>query len=207
MAQVRVKICGLTRVENAIAVAATGVDAIGLVFYKKSARYVDIAEAEKIAKAVGPFTTVTALFVNPTVDEVEQVLSRVPIHLIQFHGDESPEFCAQFNRPFIKAFRVRENVALEPLLARYDNACGWLLDAYVEDEYGGTGMSFDWSSIPNAIMKKIVLAGGLTPENVGKAVSHFEPLAVDVSGGVEQVKGIKCLLKVQAFVDAINAAQ
>nr|WP_286945166.1 phosphoribosylanthranilate isomerase [Pseudomonas sp. UBA6718] len=202
MTAVRVKICGITRVEDALAAAAAGADAIGLVFYAKSPRAVDIEQAREILAALPPFVTSVGLFVDAERSELERILASVPLDLLQFHGDESVQQCEAFGRPYIKALRVKAGDDIAAQVARYPSAQGILLDAYVEGVPGGTGEAFDWSLIPQALSKPLILAGGLRPDNVAEAVSRVRPYAVDVSGGVEASKGVKDVEKVGAFIRA-----
>lgn len=202
MTSVRVKICGITRVEDALAAAAAGADAIGLVFYAKSPRAVDIEQARAIIAALPPFVTTVGLFVDMARDELGQLLARVPLDLLQFHGDESAAQCEGFNRPYIKALRVRAGDDVAARVGEYPGASGILLDTYVEGIPGGTGAAFDWSLVPEDLAKPVILAGGLHPGNVAEAVERVRPYAVDVSGGVEAGKGIKDALKVAAFIRA-----
>jgi len=199
---VRVKICGITRVEDALAVAAAGADAIGLVFYAKSPRAVDIEQARAILAALPPFVTTVGLFVDAERNELERILASVPLDLLQFHGDESVQQCEAFGRPYIKALRVKAGDDIAAQVARYPSAQGILLDAYVEGVPGGTGEAFDWSLIPQALSKPLILAGGLRPDSVAEAVSRVRPYAVDVSGGVEASKGVKDVEKIGAFIRA-----
>ena len=202
MTAVRVKICGITRVEDALAAAAAGADAIGLVFYAKSPRAVDIEQARVILAALPPFVTTVGLFVDAELSELERILASVPLDLLQFHGDESVQQCEAFGRPYIKALRVKAGDDIAAQVARYPSAQGILLDAYVEGVPGGTGEAFDWSLIPQTLSKPLILAGGLRPDNVAEAVSRVRPYAVDVSGGVEASKGVKDVEKVDAFIRA-----
>ena len=202
MTAVRVKICGITRVEDALAAAAAGADAIGLVFYAKSPRAVDIEQARAILAALPPFVTTVGLFVDAERSELERILASVPLDLLQFHGDESVQQCEAFGRPYIKALRVKAGDDIAAQVARYPSAQGILLDAYVEGVPGGTGEAFDWSLIPQTLSKLLILAGGLRPDNVAEAVSRVRPYAVDVSGGVEASKGVKDVEKVGAFIRA-----
>lgn len=202
MTAVRVKICGITRVEDALAAAAAGADAIGLVFYAKSPRAVDIEQARAILAALPPFVTSVGLFVDAERSELERILASVPLDLLQFHGDESVQQCEAFGRPYIKALRVKAGDDIAAQVARYPSAQGILLDAYVEGVPGGTGEAFDWSLIPQTLSKLLILAGGLRPDNVAEAVSRVRPYAVDVSGGVEASKGVKDVEKVGAFIRA-----
>ncbi|MFD3300846.1 phosphoribosylanthranilate isomerase [Aquipseudomonas alcaligenes] len=202
MTAVRVKICGITRVEDALAAAAAGADAIGLVFYAKSPRAVDIEQAREILAVLPPFVTSVGLFVDAERSELERILASVPLDLLQFHGDESVQQCEAFGRPYIKALRVKAGDDIAAQVARYPSAQGILLDAYVEGVPGGTGEAFDWSLIPQALSKPLILAGGLRLDNVAEAVSRVRPYAVDVSGGVEASKGVKDVEKVSAFIRA-----
>jgi phosphoribosylanthranilate isomerase len=199
----RVKICGITRIEDALAAAQAGADAIGFVFDPKSPRHVHPDQALKIARALPPFITTVGLFVNPAPDTVEGVLNHVPLDLIQFHGNEKPEQCRRYHRSYIKAIHMKPDVDLREMARRYGDAAGLLLDAYVADAAGGSGQVFDWNRIPPDLGKPVVLAGGLTPENVAEAVRKVRPFAVDVSSGVEMSKGIKDARKISAFIDAV----
>ncbi|MDH4558517.1 phosphoribosylanthranilate isomerase [Pseudomonas sp. BN417] len=205
MSAVRIKICGITRIEDALAAVAAGADAIGLVFYAKSPRAVTPAQAKAIVAALPPFVTSVGLFVDMPRAELKQLLAEVPLDLLQFHGDESPEDCAGHGRPFIKALRVKPGDDVAAAIARYPDAAGILLDTYVPGTPGGTGEAFDWSLVPRDAAKPVVLAGGLTPENVGDAVRQVRPYAVDVSGGVEASKGIKDAAKIKAFIQRARA--
>lgn len=201
----RIKICGIREVAHAQAAARLGADAIGLVFYEPSPRYVAIERAREIVAALPPFVAPVALFVNPSQEEVARVLKQCPVALLQFHGDETPAFCASFGVPYLKAARVRPGMDLLEYLASYDSAAGWLLDAYRDDAYGGTGEAFDWNLIPGKLGKPLVLSGGLTPDNVAEAVRRVRPWAVDVSSGVEIAKGRKDEQLIAAFIAAVRA--
>ena len=200
----RIKICGITRVEDACMAAELGADAIGLVFYPPSPRNVGLERARAIIAAMPPFVTITGLFVDPAPEQVESVLRRCSLDLLQFHGDESPEFCGDFGMPYIKAARVRADADLVQYLSRYHAAQGWLLDAYHDKLYGGTGESFDWKLVPRDLARPVILSGGLTPDNVRAAVRQVRPWAVDVSSGVEAVKGIKDAAKIAAFIAGVE---
>lgn len=200
----RIKICGITREQDIHAVANSGADALGLVFYEKSPRHVTAEQAAKLVQATPPFVTVVGLFVNPTVAFVREVLAKVPLDLLQFHGEEAPEFCRQFGRPYLKAIRVKAGVDLVECAARYADAQGLLLDAYVEGTQGGTGESFDWALIPSKLPLPVVLSGGLHAGNVAEAIKQVRPYAVDVSSGVEVAKGIKDAAKVAAFIKEVK---
>ncbi len=200
----RIKICGITRVQDVQAVAHSGADALGLVFYEKSPRHVSIGQAQQLAAAVPPFVTLVGLFVNPQPDEVREVLRQVPLDVLQFHGEEEPEFCTQFGRPYLKAVRVKAGVDLLQYAVHYASARGLLLDAYVDGTHGGTGAVFEWSLIPEALRSRIILSGGLDANNVGAAIKAVHPYAVDVSSGVEASKGIKDAAKIAAFINEIK---
>lgn len=197
---VRVKICGITSPEQALMAQQSGADAIGLVIYEKSPRYVDIEQAANIRAVIGQSTLAIALLVNPSESLVEQVISEVKPDYIQFHGDETAEFCHQFNVPFIRAVRMRDGLDIEAEVAAYKAEGGFLFDAWNDDLYGGTGHSFDWSRLPDSADYKLILAGGLNPSNVAQAVSITNPYMVDVSGGVEASPGVKDPVKVKAFI-------
>ncbi|MDK9557756.1 phosphoribosylanthranilate isomerase [Marinobacter sp. M216] len=201
---VRVKICGLTRVEDIEAAVKAGADALGLVFYEPSPRSVSIVQAAELARHVPAFVAVVGLFVNPTKDEVREVLDRVPLDLLQFHGDESAEFCAQFGRRWIKAIRVRQGREIQAAFTDYSQASGLLVDAWDPDRFGGTGQSFNWDLIPSDRPMPLILAGGLSSDNVSRAVEQVKPWAVDVSGGVEQSKGIKDIEKISDFIKEVH---
>jgi phosphoribosylanthranilate isomerase len=200
----RVKICGITREEDALAAATLGADAIGLVFYRPSPRWVSIERARAIAMAIPPFVAATAVFVNPSRDDVEQVIRECGVTLLQFHGDESPDFCAGFPRPYIKAARIRPGLDLIKYLSPYTSARAWMFDAFHDDLWGGTGGAFDWSLVPPGMVKPVILSGGLTGDNVGGAIRRIRPYAVDVSTSVEVSKGIKDPAKIAAFIGAVK---
>lgn len=204
---VRSKICGITRIEDALAAVEAGADAIGLVFYGKSPRAVSIEQAAVILHALPPFVTSVGLFVDMPRDELQQLLQRLPLDLLQFHGDESPADCEGHGRPYIKALRVRPGEDVAAAMAPYAGARGILLDTFVEGVPGGTGASFDWSLVPENAAKPIILAGGLDAGNVATAIRQVRPYAVDVSGGVEANKGIKDAGKIRAFVRAVRDAR
>lgn len=205
----RIKICGITRAEDALAAAQAGADAIGLVFYERSPRHVSIVQAVQLAVALPPFVTIVGLFVNANEAFVREVLANVPLDLLQFHGDESPEFCAQFARPYLKAIRVKAGVDLLQCAAHFNTAKGLLLDAHVEGIPGGTGATFDWGLIPARLPLPVILSGGLAAENVAAAIKQVQPYAVDVSsgvesGGVEAGKKIKDAAKIAAFINEVK---
>lgn len=206
MSPTRIKICGITRPEDALAAASSGADAIGLVFYADSPRAVTVQEAKDIAQVLPPFVTLVSLFVNAPAETISNVLSQVPVGLIQFHGDEDSRFCRGFGRPWIKALRVRESMNVAKEAAALSGATGVLLDAWQEGVPGGTGRTFDWALANEQLPLPMVLAGGLDEVNVGDAIGGLRPWAVDVSGGVESSPGIKDAEKIQRFVAAVRAA-
>jgi phosphoribosylanthranilate isomerase len=197
----RIKICGITRAVDALAAARSGADAIGLVFYERSPRHVSIAQAKQLVTALPPFVSVVGLFVNAERTFVREALANVPLDLLQFHGDESPEYCAQFDHPYLKAIRVKAGVDLLQCASDFHNAKGLLLDAHVEGIPGGTGATFDWALIPKQLSLPVILSGGLDVENVAAAIKQVRPYAVDVSSGVEAGKGIKDAVKIAAFIN------
>jgi len=200
----RIKICGITRVEDALAAAGAGADAIGLVFHAGSPRAVSIEQARAIVQALPPFVTTVGLFVDAAEETIRAVLDQVPLDLLQFHGDEPDTFCQRFARPYIKAVRVRPGDDLDALAANWPGASGILLDSYKPGVPGGTGETFDWSMIPAQRSWTLVLAGGLQSQNVRQAIDLTAPWAVDVSGGVEATKGIKAIDKINAFVHEVK---
>ena len=205
MKPIRIKICGITRPEDALAAAEAGADAVGLVFYAKSKRAVTAVQAREITAVLPPFVSAVALFVNEQPDVICQILRQVPIDVIQFHGDEDDDFCRQFDRPYLKAVRVQSAADIQTACAKFPNARALLFDAYHPTEYGGTGQSFDWTLLRGNIGKPWILAGGLTAGNVAEAVKTSGAVAVDVSGGVESSAGVKDTLKIKAFAAALKA--
>ncbi|MBV2089588.1 MAG: phosphoribosylanthranilate isomerase [Candidatus Thiodiazotropha sp. (ex Ctena orbiculata)] len=199
----RIKICGITRTEDALTATRLGADAIGLVFYPPSPRSVSPEQAQRIVKSLPPFVTVVGLFVNEDRAVIEQILNQVPLDLLQFHGDESAEDCSSFGRPWIKAIRMRQETDLLSLEQQYADASGLLLDTYQAGVPGGTGKTFDWDLVPESLAGRVILAGGLNSENVTRAVASLHPYAVDVSGGVEATKGIKDAAKIEAFITGV----
>jgi len=200
----RIKICGITRPQDGIAAAAAGADAIGLVFYPPSPRYLSTERAREIRDALPPFVQTVALFVNADAAQVSQVLGAVRPGMLQFHGDETAAFCAQFGTPFVKACRVKKGVDALEYLRPFSSAAAWLFDSYVP-EYGGVGESFDWSLVP-ATDKPVILSGGLSQSNVAAALRRVRPWGVDVSSGVESAKGIKDAAKIAAFIAEVGNA-
>ncbi|QCF26208.1 phosphoribosylanthranilate isomerase [Hydrocarboniclastica marina] len=206
MSRTRIKICGITRPEDAAAATALGADALGLVFYEQSPRSVTIGQALSICRAVSPFVSLVGLFVNPRAEYVRQVLAAVPLGWLQFHGDESEAFCEQFERPYIKAIRVRSADCVAVGYQQFRTAAGLLVDAFDPGLYGGTGQVFNWALLPDERPSPLVLAGGLTPDNVAQAVRQVRPWAVDVSGGVEAAKGVKDPEKIRHFIEGVLSA-
>ncbi len=200
----RVKICGITSCQDAEFAVNFGADAIGLVFYADSPRAITIAQAEDIIELLPPFVSVVALFVDAEPEFVHECIASLTIDLLQFHGDESPEYCDQFERPYIKAVRMHESIELQVVAKRYQGASALLLDSYQPGVPGGTGQTFNWSWIEE-VAKPIILAGGLNSQNVASAIQQVKPYAVDVSGGVEMEmeKGIKDKEKIDAFMQEV----
>lgn len=203
----RVKICGITRIEDLRVACEAGADALGFVFYESSPRNLSVETAAELVRALPPFVQSVGLFVNAEPAAIEAVLKSVPLDLLQFHGDETPAQCARYGRPFLKAVRVKAGVDLLKCAADFEEACGLLLDAYVPGVPGGTGERFDWSLIPSGLPLPLVLSGGLTPENVAEAVCRVKPWAVDVSSGVEASKGIKDARRVASFIANARGAK
>lgn len=201
----RVKICGITRDEDLRAAADAGADAFGLVFYPPSPRFLTPERARALSQAAPAFLTSVALFVNATADEVKRVLEVVQPQVLQFHGEEPPEFCRAFGVPYVKACRVKPGVDLLEYWRPFSDACGWLADAWVEG-YGGAGTGFDWSLVPAVRARPLVLSGGLNPENVGEAIRRVKPWGVDVSSAVESAKGVKDAARIAAFVAEVRNA-
>ncbi|UCE89821.1 MAG: phosphoribosylanthranilate isomerase [Pseudomonadota bacterium] len=200
----RVKFCGLTRVEDAAEAVRLGVDAVGLVFYDPSPRSVDIAQAREIVATVPPLVAVVGLFVNAAPAKVRAVLDVVRIDVLQFHGDEPPAACGEFGRPWIKALRMESDTDPAVAIAAYREAGAVLLDTWREGTPGGTGESFDWGRVPREVERPLILAGGLTADNVAAAIRQVRPYAVDVSGGIEAAKGIKDHQKMAAFMREVK---
>lgn len=201
---VRVKVCGITRDEDAKAAVQAGVDAIGFVFWPHSARYIDPDSARRIAANIPPFVCIVGVYVDPDAAWVEETMQVARLNLLQFHGDETPEFCNQFFQPYIKAIRVKQGTDLLQYAERYHSAKGLLLDAYAENIPGGTGHAFDWRLIPQHLPLPLVLSGGLNPNNIATAIKQIQPWAVDVSSGVEVSKGIKDEKKIFAFMQGVK---
>jgi phosphoribosylanthranilate isomerase len=200
----RIKICGITRPGDGVAAARAGADAIGLVFYPPSPRFLSVERAREIRDALPPFVQSVALFVNADAAQVSQVIGRVHPALLQFHGEETPGFCAQFGLPYVKACRVKRGVSALEYLGPFSSAAAWLFDSHVP-EYGGVGESFDWSLVP-ATDKPVILSGGLSQANVAEAIRRVRPWGVDVSSGVESAKGMKDAGKIAAFIAEVRNA-
>lgn len=200
----RIKICGITRPEDGLAAVRLGADAIGLVFYPPSPRAISLQQAQEIVSVLPPFITVVGLFVDESRDTLMQLLGSVRIDLLQFHGKESPAECVGYGRPWIKAIRMRAGIDLVAVEKDCTGASALLLDAYEAGKPGGTGSHFDWERIPGEMASRIILAGGLSPENITAAVRQVRPYAVDVSGGVEQSKGVKDVKKIATFIDGVR---
>lgn len=201
----RIKICGMTRMEDLHAAVEAGVDALGFVFYPPSPRFLDIDQAARLVDTVPPFITTLGLFVNAAPETVWQILAEVPLQMLQFHGEEDAAYCRQFGLPYLKAARVRPGLDLLEYAASFPDACGLLLDAYVDD-YGGVGRTFDWKLIPPGLPLPLVLSGGLAADNIVAAIRSVRPWAVDVSSGVESAKGIKDAAKMAAFITGVRTA-
>ncbi|HEY0720436.1 MAG TPA: phosphoribosylanthranilate isomerase [Gammaproteobacteria bacterium] len=202
----RVKICGITRPEDGIAAASAGADAIGLVFYARSPRFVTAQQTRVIIAALPPFVTTVGLFVDASAAEIEEILGTVPLDTLQFHGEEPPEFCASFGRPYLKAISMRDDIDLHSEAERFTSAAALLVDTFQAGVPGGTGVTFDWTRIPADLSKPLILAGGLNPGNVAQAITQARPYAVDVSSGVEAAKGIKDVGKIAAFMRGVVKA-
>jgi len=198
----RIKICGITSVDDATAAFSAGADAIGCVFHHASARAVSIEGAHEISRVVPAFGMMVGLFVDPTIEQVEAVLSSVSLHTLQFHGEEAPEFCSRFGRPYLKAIAMTDGVDLSIISEQYESASALLLDSAHNGQFGGTGHAFDWGLIDQTVSSRVVLAGGLNADNVRAAIEQVNPAGVDVSSGVEREKGIKDVAMMRAFVKA-----
>ena len=201
----KVKICGFTNSENARDAAIAGVDAIGLVFYDKSPRNVDIQKAREIVAALPPFINRVGLFVNANPSFIDEVLCEVPLDTLQFHGDEEVVDCTQYQMPFIKSLRVTSKTNLDQIAEHFSDASALLLDSYNPNSFGGTGEIFDWSLARVKIDLPIILAGGLNSDNVSEAISQVNPYAVDASSGVESSPGMKDIDKILAFIQSVRS--
>ncbi|MDC0877862.1 phosphoribosylanthranilate isomerase [Methylophilaceae bacterium] len=203
---IKIKICGITNIEDALNASLLGADALGFVFVGKSPRYITPLNTPIIIDALPPFISKVGLFVNPSKEEVEDAIRVAKFDLLQFHGDENEEFCNQFNLPYIKAFSVKSEVNLVEYETNYNSASALLLDTYSEKARGGTGTTFDWNLIPAEESKPLIIAGGLNNENITDLLGHTTPYAVDVSGGVEVLKGKKDYKKMENFILGVRNA-
>jgi phosphoribosylanthranilate isomerase len=218
MNRTRIKICGITRVADGVAAARLGADAIGLVFWNGTPRFVEVGRAREIADALPPFVTRVALFVNPDPAYVRATLAAVPLDLLQFHGTESPAFCRSFERPYLKAVHMKDGVDLLEYATLFEDAAGQLFDSFWPGDLpGGTGRAFDWSRLgPDVVAKlpaPVILSGGLDSSNVAEAIRAVAPWAVDVSSGVEERdaagnarKGFKDVARIAAFIEGVRNA-
>jgi phosphoribosylanthranilate isomerase len=202
----RVKICGITSNADGLAAARHGADAIGLIFYPPSPRLVTLERAREVASGMPAFVARVAVFVNPAAAEVDAAIRACRPDLLQFHGEESADFCRSFGVPYLRALRVRPGVDLLESLSPFGDAAGWLLDAYRQELYGGTGEAFDWELVPRGLPRPLILSGGLDAENVGAAIRRVRPWAVDVSSGVEATKGVKDERRIAVFMEAVRSA-
>jgi phosphoribosylanthranilate isomerase len=204
----QVKVCGITTEHDFDMALRCGADAIGLNFFPPSPRYIDVELATQLGRRCPPFTSLVALFVNATQQTVRAVLNAVPqLSVLQFHGVEPPEFCRSFGRAYIKSIGVREDVDLAKEIPRFDEASAILLDSFDPVRWGGTGRAFNWSAIPAERLKPLILAGGLTPENVAGAIGQVRPYAVDVCGGVEVSPGVKDEAKMEQFIRSVRSVR
>lgn len=210
ISRTRIKICGITRREDALTVIEAGADALGLVFVKASPRYVTIEQAQELLSSLPAFINKVGLFVNSDSAEIRNVISKVSLDYLQFHGDEKEAFCAQFSKPYIKAIRIKPETNLLETISEFKSAAAILIDAWHPDLAGGTGETFDWSllsKLPGENIPVLIVAGGLDPENVSSAVHMLKPYAVDVSSGVEDSPGIKSKVKIQNFINEVNRGE
>ncbi len=205
-ARTRIKICGITRIDDARAAIAAGVDAVGLVFYPRSPRCLDIESARSIVDQLPPLVTVVGVFVNQTIEQVREIADRAPLDILQLHGEETPEQCRRYGQPYIKGVRMRDDVDLTATAHAFSDCRGLLLDTYKPGTEGGTGETFSWKRIPATMIKPVILAGGLNPANVGEAIETVRPFAVDVSSGVEKAQGVKDVREIERLVKAVRAA-
>ncbi len=207
MNRIRVKICGITRPGDGVGAASAGADAIGLVFYNNSTRSVSIETANRIIRELPPFVTKVGLFVDAAPQEIRSVLGNVDLDMLQFHGDELPEHCDLYGKPWLKAIRMVPGIDLQHQVQRYENCTGLLLDSSVPGQVGGTGHVFDWDMVSPVVLKPLVLAGGLHQANVHQAILRVKPYAVDVSSGVESAPGIKDMVKMTGFIKQVRIAE
>jgi phosphoribosylanthranilate isomerase len=197
----------MTKTEDAIVAAELGVDAIGLIFVPSSSRLVTLPKALTIVQALPAWVSTVVVVANQSAEEIKNLITALPFDMLQFHGDETPEFCQQFNKPYIKVIRMREGVNVSRMIEQYHTANGFLLDSYHADRLGGTGNTFDWKTVPSSqVSRPIILAGGLTPENVGQAITQVQPYGVDVVSGIESMSGCKDQTKMRQFITEVNNA-
>jgi phosphoribosylanthranilate isomerase len=206
MTRTRIKFCGITRMQDAQAAAALGVDAIGLVLTRKSPRFIEVAQARDIRRSVPPFVTVVTLFMDDEPGWIAKAIDAIAPDLLQFHGAERAADCVRYDRPYLKAVPMADGVDVRAFMAMHPAATGFLLDGHASGEQGGRGKSFDWSRIPEKLQRPVVLAGGLTCDNVGSAIRAARPYAVDVSSGIESAPGVKDLDKMQRFIEEVQRA-
>lgn len=199
----KVKMCGMTRTEDIKYAADLGVDAFGLIFAEESPRYLSLDKAQALCKNLPPFISPVAVLVNPDRQFVQQVIKELPIAYLQFHGEETNDFCAQFNKPFIKCIRPENTLSIQQAAQDYSDTVALLLDTVSDKGRGGTGLSFDWQIIPDSLTKPVILAGGLNPEKVQHAVQTCAPFAVDVCSGVETMPGVKDHVKMSQFMKGL----
>ena len=202
----RVKICGITRYNDATAAINEGADALGFVFYEPSPRYISVEEAALIFNKIPPFINTVGLFVNADYDFVLNASNALNINLLQFHGDEDEAYCSSFGKPYIKAIRIQETTNLLDVSRQFHSASGLLIDAFDKDKFGGTGETFDWSLLQTPCDLPVILAGGLTPDNISDAIKQTHPYAVDVSSGVEESKGVKSHPLIKQFMKEVKCA-
>lgn len=202
--RIRVKMCGMTRPEDVAHAAALGVDAVGLIFYSKSARCITLGQAKNLLKNLPPFVDAVAVLVNPEPDLVRQIIEVLPIHLLQFHGDESAAFCQQFNKPYIKAIHPVSEIQIQQAAKDYASASALLLDTPCATARGGTGIAFNWRIIPESLAKPYILAGGLDESNAVDALKIGKPYALDLCSGIEATPGIKDHEKMNRFMQRVN---
>ncbi|NOX07942.1 MAG: phosphoribosylanthranilate isomerase [Gammaproteobacteria bacterium] len=206
MSRTRIKICGITNAEDALEAVRLGADAIGLVFYPPSPRFVSAEQAVAICRVLPPFVTIVGLFVDAGRDSIDQILATVPLDLLQFHGNESAADCACYNRPYIKAVSMSPGLDVNAYMAAYTDARGFLLDTHHVSLPGGSGETFDWGRFPQSAAQSLILAGGLDANNVGTAITQLKPYGVDVSSGVEASKGVKDHARLaEFFQEVVNA--
>ena len=207
MARLRVKVCGITRLQDALAAVSCGVDALGFIFYPKSSRYIDPVKAAEIVTCLPPFVTKIGVFVNEKPNVIASIIKEVSLGALQFHGQEVEQDCISWGLPYLKAFPMGQHRPLETMISGFPRACGYLLDSYNKEKFGGTGEVFDWNLVKQNIHKPIVLAGGIGPDNVQKAYDQCKPYAVDVNSGVEESPGIKDETKILKLMSIVGGLQ